>query len=71
MSSERDHRLAAVKSLVENAVKNAHDSFNRPTYQGLLDEVRTKHYDDYSLWDAEFDMVEQVVVRVLAEMDNR
>ncbi|ELR13002.1 uncharacterized protein ACA1_096740 [Acanthamoeba castellanii str. Neff] len=41
------------------------------SYKALTEAVRQAFYRDYSLWDAEFDYIERVVARVLAEASRQ
>lgn len=58
-----DERMAAIADLVrERMASNV-----RPGFQDHVDAVREQFYTDYSQWDAEFDVVERVITRAMAE----
>jgi hypothetical protein len=62
-------RMAAVADLVRQRLADTTPADT--SYKALTEAVRQAFYRDYSLWDAEFDYIERVVARVLAEASRQ
>ena len=65
-----DGRMSAIATLVREhlaALEPDTATSAEISFQVLTNAVRRAFYRDYSLWDAEFDAVERIVRRTIAE----